>query len=232
MLSQLEQQAIAKIDDDELICWVQELTRIPSVWRPDDGVGEEEAARWVEARCREIGLETHFEMVRLGVSQYGLWSSKETLLSFMMQHRGEVDVDLEPVLTWKSRISQVKDVPGNAYIGYGCTYRTVHDTLVAVLPVGYAEGYPRAAGEQNSYVLISGGRCPVLGRICMNMMMVDVSHLPVPPKPGDTATLIGRDGEEVLDAMTLAGWAGTIHYELVTCLNPAIPRRVLDGNSP
>ena len=174
--------------------------------------------------------DSHYDLTRVGISLYGFWPSKSTRLSYLRDHNQPAD--LRPVLSWRTPVSSVKKVPKGKFIGYGCTYRTVHDTLVAVLPVGYAEGYPRAAGEQNSYVLISGGRCPVLGRICMNMMMVDVSHLPVPPKPGDTATLIGRDGEEVLDAMTLAGWAGTIHYELVTCLNPAIPRRVLDGNSP
>jgi len=97
---------------------------------------------------------------------------------------------------------------------------------IAVLPVGYNEGYPRIAGEGSAYVLIRGERCPIVGRICMNMMMVDISHLPH-VAVGDRVTLIGDDGDEHLAAETVAAWAQTIHYELVSRLNPELPRIIV-----
>jgi len=96
---------------------------------------------------------------------------------------------------------------------------------IAVLPVGYYEGFPRLAGGRG-YVLIQGKRCRILGRICMNMMMVDISHLSQ-IKPGEIVTLIGKDGQETIEADTLGSWAETIHYEILTCLNSSIPRKVI-----
>ena len=98
---------------------------------------------------------------------------------------------------------------------------------VAVLPIGYFEGYPRMASASQAYVLIGGERCPIVGRICMNMMMVDITHASRQIKVGDVVTLIGQDGQEYISATEVAGWAQTIHYELLSRLNPAIERRIL-----
>jgi alanine racemase len=97
-----------------------------------------------------------------------------------------------------------------------------------VLPVGYYEGYPRIAGEKASYVLVRGRRCPIVGRICMNMMMVDISHVDG-VAVGETVTLIGADGGETIPAHEVAGWAKTIHYELLSRLHHDIPRRLLEA---
>jgi alanine racemase len=94
---------------------------------------------------------------------------------------------------------------------------------LALLPVGYFEGYPRLASNHGAYVLIRGARCPLIGRISMNMMIIDVSHLES-PAVADTATLIGSDGGEVISASEFADWAQTIHYEALTRLNGIIPR--------
>jgi alanine racemase len=96
---------------------------------------------------------------------------------------------------------------------------------IAVLPVGYYEGYPRIAGEHASYVLVRGRRCPLVGRICMNMLMVDTTHVD-DVAVGDVATLIGIDGRETIAAQDLAGWAQTIHYELLSRLHHDIPRQL------
>jgi alanine racemase len=98
---------------------------------------------------------------------------------------------------------------------------------VAVLPVGYFEGYPRMASGSQAYVLIKGNRCPIVGRICMNMMMVDVTHVSQPVEVGDIVTLIGQDKAEFIGASDVAAWAQTIHYELLSRLNPAIERRII-----
>lgn len=178
----------------------------------------------VHTACSAAALlfpETHFSMVRLGISQYGLWSSKETFLSYHLEHP-DAEGDLSPALTWKARISQVKRVPAGAYIGYGCTYQTTRATRIAVLPVGYADGYDRRLSNQ-AHVLIHGRRAPVRGRICMNLFMVDVTDIPE-VQVEDEAVLLGSQGNQHVSAADLAAWVGTIPYEIVARLGAHIPR--------
>jgi alanine racemase len=169
---------------------------------------------------------SRFDLVRVGISIYGLWPSRATQLSFL-QSFGKL-VDLEPVLSWKTEVAIVKSVHAGQFIGYGCTYKALRDMTIAVLPVGYYEGYPRLASNRG-HVLIHGQRCPIVGRICMNMMMVDISHVSH-VKTGEPVTLIGSDGAEHIEAAHIGEWADTIHYEIVTQLNPAIPRRVVSSS--
>lgn len=169
--------------------------------------------------------ETHFSMLRSGIGVYGLWPSRETWLSAGQSDRQVPD--LRPVLSWKTRVVQIKDVPAGSYIGYGCTFRTSRDTRLGVLPVGYSDGYDRALGNI-AHVLIRGSRAPVLGRVCMNLMMVDLTDVPAVALE-DEVVLIGRDGEEAVTAEMMAEWAGTINYEIVTRISPLLPR-VLMGD--
>jgi alanine racemase len=169
--------------------------------------------------------ESRFDLARVGISLYGFWPSQATKISFKQLH-GNV-MDLRPALSWRTIITSINTVSQGQYIGYGCTFKARHDMSVAVIPVGYFEGYPRQASGSQAYVLIHGERCPIVGRICMNMMMVDISDIAAKTKVGDTATLIGTDGKEALAASDVAAWAETIHYELVTRLNPAIERRTI-----
>lgn len=164
--------------------------------------------------------ETHFELVRAGIGLYGLWPSRETLVS--ARERGLNGLSLVPVMAWKCLVAQVKDVPAGGYVGYGRTWRATRPSRIAVLPVGYHEGYPRALSGRG-HVLLHGRRAPIVGRICMNMMMVDVSDVPG-VVAGDVATLLGRSGEETVRAEDLANWAGTIHYEIVARLPGHLPR--------
>jgi alanine racemase len=167
--------------------------------------------------------ETYFDMVRVGVGLYGLWPSKETYLSCILQNREPVQ--LRPVLSWKARIAQVKKVPKGSYVGYGCTFRATRDTVLAVLPLGYFDGYARAFSNV-SHVLIKGQRAPVLGRVAMDFIMTDVTDIP-DVQTEDEAVLLGNDGDEAISADDLAGWAGTINYEIVTRINPLVPRVVV-----
>ena len=166
--------------------------------------------------------ETHFDMVRTGIGLYGLWPSRETYICYVLDSGNQKGGKLKSVLTWKTRICQVKDVPRGSFIGYGCTYRTTSDSKIAVLPVGYYDGYDRRLSN-SAHVLIRGKRAPVRGRICMNLMMVDVTHIEG-ARTGDEVVLIGKDGEEEVTADDLAQKIGTINYEVVTRIREGIPR--------
>lgn len=167
--------------------------------------------------------EPDFNLARVGIGLYGLWPSKETYLSCLLEKRSPVR--LEPVLSWKARIAQVKAAPSGAFVGYGCTYRTTRRTKLAVVPVGYFDGYDRGLSNA-AHVLIRGRRAPVRGRVAMDFLMADVTDIPGVGLE-DEATLIGADGDERISAEDLAGWAGTISYEIVSRINSLIPRIVV-----
>jgi alanine racemase len=172
--------------------------------------------------------QTHASLVRVGLAAYGLWSSKETYAKVLQVSATEGDgfvPNLQPVLSWRSRVVQVKEVPAGGYVSYGRTFRATYPMKVAVLPLGYHEGYDRRLSNLG-YVLINGVRSPVRGRICMNMFMVDVTHIPN-VEVGTVATLLGIDGEEQITAEQLAGWMGTINYEVVARIHPSQPRFVV-----
>jgi alanine racemase len=166
---------------------------------------------------------THFTMLRSGVGLYGLWPSRETLVA--SREQGRSVPEFRPVLTWKTRLVQVKVIPEGSYVGYGCSYRTTRKTTLGVLPVGYADGYDRSLGNR-AHVLVKGRRAPILGRICMNLCMVDLTDVPGAALE-DEAVLLGSSGEERISAETMAEWAGTINYEIVTRISPLLPRKVV-----
>ncbi len=163
------------------------------------------------------------DVVRVGIAMYGLWPSAETRLSARVV-LGEVPT-LEPVASWKAPSQVVKWLPAGSFVGYGCTYRCAADTRVAVLPVGYWDGYPRLASGK-AHVLVNGARCSVLGRVMMNHLIVDVTHAVKDDAPV-TATLLGRDGDEAISAETLSAWAQTIHYETMTRVGAHLRRAVV-----
>jgi len=164
--------------------------------------------------------ETYFELVRVGIGMYGLWPSKETYVSALQ--KGKDPLKLKPAMTWKTIVAQVKEVPAGEYIGYGCTYRTTRRTIIAVLPVGYANGYDRLLGN-SGHVLIKGTRAPIRGRVCMNLTMADVTDIPGVALE-DEVVLLGRQGDEQITAEQMASWAQTINYEIVTRADPHAPR--------
>jgi alanine racemase len=166
---------------------------------------------------------THFTMLRSGIGLYGLWPSRETMVS--AREKGEDVPQFLPVLSWKTRIVQIKKLPEGSYVGYGCSYRTMRPTVLGILPIGYSDGYDRALGNR-AHVLVRGRRAPVVGRICMNLCMVDLTDVPV-ARLEDEVVLLGGSGEEQISAETMAEWAGTINYEIVTRISPLLPRRVI-----
>jgi alanine racemase len=165
-----------------------------------------------------LGTKYHLDAVRVGIGLYGLWPSKE--LEVQLGQR----VRLEPVLSWRTAVSEVKRLAPGDYVGYDLTERIRRPTIAAVLPIGYWHGFPRSLSSVGE-VLIRGKRCKVLGRVSMAMTVVDATA--AKPRVGDTAVLVGRQGRDELSAVDVAARAGTINYELVTRLNPLMERVVI-----
>ncbi len=155
----------------------------------------------------------HADMVRAGISLYGLYPSGEVLKD---------KINLRPALSFKARVANVKTVPAGTSISYGRTYITDKETKIATIPVGYADGYTRLLSNK-AHVLIRGARVPVIGRICMDQFMVDVSTIPK-VEIGDEVVLIGRQGEQEITADELAEILGTINYEIVCMVSHRVPR--------
>lgn len=161
----------------------------------------------------------NMDMVRAGITLYGLWPSDAV----------ERDIiPLKPALSLKSRIVYSKVVKEGTQISYGGTYMTEKPTKVATIPVGYADGYPRGLSGKG-YVLIRGERAPLLGRVCMDQMMADVTHIPG-AKEGDEVTLLGQDGEACITAEELGALSGRFNYELVCDITKRVPRVFVKEN--
>ncbi len=156
--------------------------------------------------------EAHFDMVRPGIALYGLDPSPEVRLP----------LGFRPALSFKTQVAQVKDIPVGECISYGCTFVTERPTRVAVLPVGYADGFRRGPTNWGS-VLIHGQEARLLGRVCMDQCMVDVSDIPQ-ARVGDEVVLIGRQGIATLTAEQVAQRLGTIAYEVVSEILARVPR--------
>ncbi|MDQ7029373.1 MAG: alanine racemase [Ardenticatenia bacterium] len=153
-----------------------------------------------------------FQAVRVGIALYGLYPSDAVAWP----------VCLVPVLSWKARVARVRTLPPGTPISYGGTYVTPRATRVALVAAGYGDGYPRALSNRGA-VLIGGRRCPILGRVCMDGLVVDVSHVDT-VQEGDEVVLIGRQGNEHITADELAYALGTINYEIVTRITARVPR--------
>jgi alanine racemase len=156
--------------------------------------------------------ETHLDAVRTGIAIYGLRPSAEV----------EPCVELRPALSLKSRVARLRTLPAGASISYGQTYITERPTPVALVPVGYGDGYHRRLSNRGA-VLINGRRAPIVGRVCMDQFVVDVTGVPGVAQDAEVV-LIGAQGGERITAEEVAGWAGTINYEVVTSLLPRVKR--------
>lgn len=174
------------------------------------------------AGCTAAALlfaDTHLDMIRLGIGLYGLWSSKETQAVAQKMH---LNIKFKPALTWKAIIAQIKSVPKGTAISYGLTEHVTRPSKIAILPIGYWDGYDRGLSG-SGHAIIRGTRCKVVGRICMNMMMVDVTDVKG-VKVQDEAVLLGSQKNEKITAEEMASKISTINYEVITRINPLIPR--------
>jgi len=159
------------------------------------------------------------DMLRLGIGMYGLWPSESVRVEVA---RICPEFKLQPALTWKTRIAQLKNLPVGFPVGYGGTFVTKRLTRLAVLPIGYYDGYDRGLSNCGQ-VLVKGQRAPVIGRVCMNMTMVDVTEVGQ-VQLEDEVVLLGRQGSQEISAEEMATKMGTINYEVVSRINPLLPR--------
>ncbi|MEE3234419.1 MAG: alanine racemase [Candidatus Latescibacterota bacterium] len=165
----------------------------------------------------------HGDIVRVGIAAYGLWPSSEVSSSFQkLSSVATKEKSLLPALKWKARISQIKEIDSGNSIGYGRTFVAKSRMRIGIIPVGYYEGYDRRLSNIG-YVLIEGEKAQVCGRVCMNMFMVDLTNLPR-VKVGCIATLLGAEDGANVSAEVWADWLGTINYEVVSRINPELPR--------
>ena len=161
--------------------------------------------------------EMHLDMVRCGIALYGLRPSDEV----------EPAIPLKPAMALKSRVARVRTLPPGSSISYGCTYTTTRPTLVALVPVGYGDGYHRILSNKGS-VLICGKRAPIVGRVCMDQFVVDVTDING-VRQDDEVVVFGRQGGEEISAEEVSALAGTINYEVVTSILPRVTRVYLKG---
>ena len=160
--------------------------------------------------------EANFDMIRIGIGLYGLWPAKEIESYFANR------LTLEPTLSWKTIISEIKELPKGAKIGYDLTETLQKKSRVAVCPIGYWHGYPRALSGIG-FVLVDGQRAKILGRVSMDMISIDIAGIKK-AKVGDEVVLIGKQGKEEITAAEIGNLADTSHYEIVTRLNPLMKR--------
>lgn len=169
--------------------------------------------------------ETHMDMVRIGIMQYGFWPSPETYSHFFSQRTIKKD-PLRRLINWKSRIMSIKHIQKGEYVGYGSSYQTPRNMTLGIIPVGYGWGYSRTLSNQGQ-VLIRGVRAAVVGIVNMNVMMVDVTDIPGVQKD-DEAVLLGTQGNESITVASFAELSTQLNYELLTRLPSNIPRLVID----
>ncbi|MCP3954240.1 MAG: alanine racemase [Desulfobacterales bacterium] len=164
--------------------------------------------------------QTHLDMVRAGIALYGLNPSPEVNLD----HLGT-----RPVMSLGARLVHVKKVPAGFCVSYGMTYRAPAPTTIATVPIGYADGYSRLLSSRGT-MLVRGQRAPIVGRVCMDLTMLDVGHIEG-VQAGDEVVILGRQAGETLSADEIAGTLGTINYEVVSSITARVPRVFHSGNN-
>jgi serine/alanine racemase len=154
-------------------------------------------------------------LARPGIALYGLLCKEEDRIN--------TSICLRPVLSLKAKVTLVKTIRAGNYIGYGRNYVITQDSQIATVSIGYADGVPRALSDHGGYVLVKGQKAPITGKICMDQLMIDVTHIDG-VKEGDTVTLIGQDGEETITAGQVASRCSTITNEIVSCIGNRVER--------
>ncbi len=165
-----------------------------------------------------MNFPSHYEMVRSGIVTYGMYPSDEVSPKLLK---------LEPALQFLSRVTHVKTLPAGREVSYGGTFVTERPTTIATVPVGYADGYRRSLSGR-FYVLIHGRRAPILGRVCMDQMMVDITGIP-DVKVNDRVVLVGKSGDEEITMEQIAAAAGSFNYEFVCGISRRVPRIYTSG---
>jgi len=165
--------------------------------------------------------ESRFNCVRIGIEMYGLWPSRGVEL-WCKRSKKTRNFKLKPALSYKTKLVQVKRVKTGDFVGYGCSFQAPRAMTIGVIPVGYYEGLPRSLSNMG-FALLKGAVVPMIGRICMNMTILDLSRRPR-AKVGDEVVLIGKSKNKTITATDIADWADTINYEVITRIPEHIKR--------
>jgi len=216
---------LAAAEELERAFTLEQLARYDDVLAPFEREIRERGIRRHAAASAAAMLfpQARYDIVRAGIATYGIWPSERT-------RAAAPELALEPALTWSTELAVVHAVDAGTSVGYGCTFVTERASTIGVLPIGYSEGLPRAASGR-AEVLVRGRRAPIVGRVCMNMAFVDLTRIPE-ARAGSTVTLIGRDGDEQIDANEWGAWCDSIGYEIVARLPAGIPRTMVESPRP
>jgi alanine racemase len=168
---------------------------------------------------------SRMDLARIGIMQYGLWPGPETFIQYVAKKEDKKD-PLRRVINWKSKVMSTKEVASGEFIGYGTSFLAHVNMKIAVVPVGYANGYSRSLSNQGR-VIINGHRVAVVGRVNMNMLVADISEIPHTRK-GDEVVLIGKQEDMHLSIASFSEYSNQLNYELLTRLPKNIPRKVID----
>jgi alanine racemase len=169
--------------------------------------------------------ESRMDMVRVGVSQYGFWPSPDIYYHHLNKTGKNSEKALRRIFTWKTDVMDVRRVPAGEFVGYGTAYQAKEEIIIAVLPLGYSNGYPRGMSNRG-YVLIKGRKAPIVGLINMNLFMVNVTHIPG-VDVGEEVVLIGRQGNSQVNVGSFTERTNLLNQEMMSRLPSAIPRRVV-----
>jgi alanine racemase len=208
-------------NDPGLVCSSAQIELFDDAIRMVHAAGFRGVLTHMSATSAILAMERYqrrFDAVRLGLGLYGLSPSPAL-------H----PPPLAPVLRWRTTVAQVKQIPTGYPIGYGATFKAPAPMSLALLPLGYSDGYDRRLSNLGE-VLIGGARCRVVGRVSMNMVSVDVTNVPGVAR-GDEAILLGEQGNDRITAAEIAHWIGTIHYEVISRISPLLPRMVVESSS-
>lgn len=194
--------------------------------------GEGIKAKYNHTACSASTLnypETIMDMVRIGIAQYGFWPNRETYMKFVKNHGG-IEQDhkdpLKRVIRWSSIVMSTKKVKEGEFVGYGTTYQTSRDQIIASVPIGYAHGFKRNLTNVG-IVLINGERAPVAGLVNMNLLTVDVTDIPEVQK-GDEVVIIGHQGEQEMSVASFSEMTNYLNYEVLVQIPASLPRRVIE----
>lgn len=210
----------AAADDSKFDSYTKSQIEILKIWQKsliEIGLAPQVHASASAATLREKAVD--FDFARVGLSLYGLWPSEQ----IKKQRQGKNK--LRPVLSWRVKIAEVKNMKKGSAISYGCTHILKRDSKIAVLPIGYFDGVSRVSSNCG-FVLVKGKKAPQLGRVTMNLIVLDVTDV-VGAKAGDVVTILGRDKKSEITADDWASWSQTSNYEIVTRLNSFLPRIIV-----
>lgn len=169
--------------------------------------------------------DTIYDLVRIGVAQYGFWPSPDIYYAHLHEVNKKADPVLKRIFTWKTDIMDIREVQESEFIGYGTAFQATHKMTIAVLPLGYSNGYPRALSNRG-HVLIKGKKAAIVGLINMNLFMVDITHIP-DVKVGDEVVLIGRQINNVINVSSFTNSTQLLNNEMLSRMPAAIPRTVI-----